>query len=1489
MEKELEELKSKYKNYLDGKKEKYIEEDVNKILNTMEKLNIDKELLENDISVLGIKPSKFENIFNTFDELKLDRKILYYNPNIINETNNTRLKENVNLLKRNKINLEILKFFPEILATGKASDMAKVIKYINESDIIKIEPDFIIKNGDVLAYGKNTEIKKIVNCLKENNLLEDVIIKYPSVLYKNSADVVEDIIKLFKTSDILEEKVLKENLDLLAETTEVRITALINALMRLGINPNVINKNPKILYHERAKDVEDTIKELKNFGLENEVIENFEKYLGIRKPEKRKEILSHLAFLRDTSEIFKENIYIKPNLILSLDIDKICEFQEAVINGDIKEETLIKYPEIIKEKTVEDIKKVNEALHIIKEDKYKERFPQIYLISNPKNILEINKIFENENIDKKIYLNSPNIFLEFTPKTLMNEVSKAKNNKLDVNKEIAKLISEEKETEIKKEKKVNKTEDKKEEKVQAKTKIETNKEIKKQEETKEVKEEKEAKVVKEESKEKLNNSIDINMPTELRKKLEGIGINEEEFVEKLNINSNEMNLEYLQNIIEIFEYFEDIGISKELKNAYGVLNLNISKIKENMDILIENGLFAKIVSNLNVLKLEKEDLEKRINILKKKDKANTEDLLISQEEFLNKYDLKKEEFKKEKLLDYAQFNISNRFKKYLNIVPRQMYVDESKVYEKVYIDILELGKVNNNLEYIKCGEKFSILKIEENLYNILIGIREYEDVDLFDLSDFDKNEIIALTILGNRRLNKRKTEEIENSILKGEQEEEWEKENIVEIKPQKLEDKKQNIKVNLNIHTNKEMENTFEKEDIFKNMQEMYEANSLKLDKAKIMENELIVPEYEEALRQKEIFEKEEKLKQLESSIRSHLETLEQEDLKEVSGDKVLESIQNSIIENSKSSDGDLILLNNFAKKEEAEMILKPSVYTLENKDFELTKGITEELENTKDIKNENLSQGPMDFSSIKLNRLTVEGKGIEENQESINLENMDPNIDENLIKLEQEIMRELSMQNIPNGDVTLEDLTGDINSITINDSNKEEVKVKENLEENRQNEPNDEILSMLSAEREARAKLENEIESLKKMQEEFLMSLSKQEKEKQEHKLDAPNLNLKEEVKTEPVEIKLEQTDIEKDMQNGALLGYEDFQKIFTPTLDAEQLIREKFEETDKVDNIVKSFDQKEELEEDKNKEVLSMMENNLKDMKENLKMFEDESEIRRANFEARKRKKVQEILDRRARNKTIEEANKLEETARKLKEQAEALEAERLRLREEKETELERLRLEKEAKEQAEEEAKRRETERLKELENEFRRKEEERKKELEAIRLEQEEATRILKEEMERLELERKAKEDEEEKIAKLVKEEAQKIIQKQGLLDVKEEYEKLKKDLEIEKMYKQTETPKDLKLEETEELEESEEETTYPENISDFDKLTNNNQALNLNMFNEEENLNTVNEKDFFDLEDYGYLAQMVDTKEAERLKASMNMLFKEKRKDYTNEN
>lgn len=112
------------------------------------------------------------------------------------------------------------------------------------------------------------------------------------------------------------------------------------------------------------------------------------------------------------------------------------------------------------------------------------------------------------------------------------------------------------------------------------------------------------------------------------------------------------------------------------------------------------------------------------------------------------------------------------------------------------------------------------------------------------------------------------------------------------------------------------------------------------------------------------------------------------------------------------------------------------------------------------------------------------------------------------------------------------------------------------------------------------------------------------------------------------------------------------------------------------------------------------------------------------------------------------------------------------------------------------------------------------------------------------------------------------------------DQKEEKEKAKETNELKQ--------EELKKQETENVKE---EIQYPENISDFKANTAPSLNFNSNILDEENNENTkmnnVSPRDFFDLEDYGYLTQMVDSKEAEKMKASMNLIFKKKKEDYAN--
>lgn len=1442
----------KYKKYAKENEMEFDEKSAREVLDLIEKLNVNEKMLDISIGVLGTKPSKFENILKTADELKLNRDIFVYNPKLFKETNVTRIKENINLLKKNKINLSILEFFPDIIGNGKASDMAKIIKYINESEIVKIDPDFILKNGDVIAQSKPAEFKKVIKVLKEENIFEDVVKKCPQVLYMNKAKTIKEILDLFRTSEILEEEKIYRNLDILAESTKVRINAIINLLKRLGIDPTMINQAPKMLYMNSNKDIEKIILKLRNMGFSNDNIYYMYDFFSTPNERRRQAMYDELEFIKENSRFLRKIMFKNPRVVLDLNMEKAIKFQEEIAKGRLKERYIEEVPEIMLKKEPEDIINVLNALEVSGIKGYEDKNPEIFLIEDPGNIIKIVDIIKENNISKLAILESSDIFLKIEPEELKKNIEILKDKNIDIKNASQNMLLNLKTNEVNK-------------KAKEKPQIKENK----KEEQKEQKQE--------------ENKLDIN--PELKEKLEEIDITEKNISEKLNMSIEELSKAKTQaRFLDIFEYFEDIGISKALKNGYDVLKMNLKDIKTNMDIFIEIGLFKNIAFDLNALNINKLELEKRINLLKKNITLDFDEIVLNKEEFLEKNNISEKEFDEQILEDYAQFNISNKYKKYLNIDPRQMYLKESKVYENIYKDILDLGNVNNNLEYIKCGEKFSILKIEENLHKIIVGISDNENLDIYNLSDFDKNEIIALTILGRRRLDEKMSSEIYDSILKGENEKDWEKRNKVlkeeirkeikqeeKLKEEKAEkEQKEEVCQKISIIPAKEdvqeeiTENKVKiavsPEDVFEKMQKMYDDGSLKLDKNKILnENELVIPEYEEKLQEERRKEKELRLKEIEENIKSNLKELEEKEQKELKeNSNFLESIKNTFnFSEDVPSDPNLIILENMQKEQN---IVEDNLSNFKkSSENELYLGLMLKEEQKENTNDENI------------NKLNV-------GSSNKNMENLDFSLE----RLENEITKELELQNNKNNqnvEIKFEDFSNnisDLQSISLEKNIKTENIENKNLNEDK------EILNMLEKEREARTKLENEIESLKKMQEDFLRSLSLNEKEKQNKiaeeakKEDLEKLKIDMEM-PKSLEINLEKPNFEKDMIEGSKKDYSEFEKNLSAiTIDPETLIKSNLEKVNK--NKEEDFNE------------FSKMENNLEKSLENFKMFSLESEQRRANFEARKRKKIQEIRDRRARNKTLEEASKLEETARKLKEQAEALESERQKLREEKELELERIRKEQE--------------ETSKALEEEKLKLQKERELELEKIKKEKEEALKAfeeeerLKEEIRKQELEN-LRIEQEKKIANLVKEEAQKIIEKQGLMDLKEEYEKLKQDLTIEKMYKdqkeEKEKAKEINETKQEELKKQEtenvkEEIQYPENISDFKANTSPSLNFNSNILDEENNnmkMNNVSPRDFFDLEDYGYLTQMVDSKEAEKMKASMNLIFKKKKEDYAN--
>ena len=118
------------------------------------------------------------------------------NPSIIEKTTGARVKKIADLLNEKILTKKMLEKFPEIIAVGKNENILSILKLFQN---IKIEKKYFETiGGDILAYGDSAEIKRIIVVLEKNDLLKQVVKKYPKVFYSNTASVIEDIITLYK-------------------------------------------------------------------------------------------------------------------------------------------------------------------------------------------------------------------------------------------------------------------------------------------------------------------------------------------------------------------------------------------------------------------------------------------------------------------------------------------------------------------------------------------------------------------------------------------------------------------------------------------------------------------------------------------------------------------------------------------------------------------------------------------------------------------------------------------------------------------------------------------------------------------------------------------------------------------------------------------------------------------------------------------------------------------------------------------------------------------------------------------------------------------------------------------------------------------------------------------------------------------------------------------------------------------------------------------
>ena len=733
--------------------------------------------------ILSVKSSKVHNIINEFEKVGLPLSILEKSPIVIEKTNAARISKMQGVLEEYKFTNKLVEKYPEILAIGKDSNVKEIIDIFEENGIDK---KYFYGAGDVLAYGYGKDIKSIIPMLDKYGFLKNVLKKCPKVFYSNPSEVIEEIIKLYKDPKVgLGLSLLRNNVEILAETTKVRIQAIINMLNRNGITEKVLVKEPSIVYKNDTKVLETYIMELKSRRIDKNLILSIAEVLTYSDLEFTR-LLNKMDYILAYYMYFGSILETNPKLALDSDIKDIREFIEYIEKGKIDKNIFKINPNAILNSS-DNILKIINNLKEIKNDMYFVRHPKILELKEPDNILKVYKAITENNIEETV-LEDEDLFI-YSDLNKLNSII----NKLDVN-------------------------------------VKNFEDIKGVEEIKtDIEEEKEKTYEEMIEDDQIENISEGEM--ENMEEIKDYLIEKNIIVDEEDIPSVIYSKGKLENIKEIVKYLEELGLINELKNAMSLLIRPSSNIKENVDIFAENQMSDMLITNISLLSLSSQTLGRRIRYLKSQNLNITPQILkLSNGKFEEEFGVEEENILS--LLEdqyLAQELIDSVYSEYLNSEESELTEKEEAVFNEIYKEIQELGVLENNIEYVKAGYSFSNEKIKKNLNKIISNISKIQDIS--NIEDGDKVYIKALSVIGNKILTEEEATEVCLSIIKNIKESES---NPKYIKPAisleiKEEDKVEDLDV----------ENTEEQQEQVDSKEELVKENSEDKEEIDKIEEEL--------------------------------------------------------------------------------------------------------------------------------------------------------------------------------------------------------------------------------------------------------------------------------------------------------------------------------------------------------------------------------------------------------------------------------------------------------------------------------------------------------------------------------------------------------------------------------------------------------------------------------------------------------------------------
>lgn len=231
--------------------------------------------------------------------------------------------------------------------------------------------------------------------------------------------------------------------------------------------------------------------------------------------------------------------------------------------------------------------------------------------------------------------------------------------------------------------------------------------------------------------------------------------------------------EYIDDILRILKIYKIPFSNKNLGNAF---KSNPKNIEENLDLLIEEGVYSSSKENLTrTFSIKSSSLNMKINLLKKYGinlaKRENKKLKINAKIFKSKNQLSSE-FK------IGVQEILKRFSKKQGqyLVKKSKYCKYIDSKENIVLNNKKMQMLNEIYSNIESSETQKGIQLSIGIYNYSVPkvkrqiSKILENIDVQNLEEKEKQNILKIALLYNKNINKDEVEYISKYIVKAEEE-----------------------------------------------------------------------------------------------------------------------------------------------------------------------------------------------------------------------------------------------------------------------------------------------------------------------------------------------------------------------------------------------------------------------------------------------------------------------------------------------------------------------------------------------------------------------------------------------------------------------------------------------------------------------------------------------------------------------------------------------